>query len=209
MGQLLRLQTHQVGDEQEQPAAASGEGAWGQGKQFDIGHRLNRGAGLLGPFFIEPPRQGSEPFGLEDFPHAGRTQWGVAILQNLADLIDGVVLLAQLDDQVAGRRLLGLGLRAVPRREKKGGVGFSAKVVTEDVEGIRSVAKGASNVLGETALDQVSAQGLVLTVLRQTGLEEEAAECTYFFRCADAHIYRMSHTRYGVKAFLTTISILR
>src|SRR5438046_1047178 len=160
LGQLLCLQTHQVGDEQEQPAAASGEG----------------GAGLPWSFFIQPPRQRSKPFGFEDFPHSGRTQWGVAFLKNLAYLINGVVLLAQLDDQVAGRRLLGLGLRAVPRREKKGGVGFSAKVVTEDVEGIKGVAKGASNVLGETALDQVSAQGLVLTVLRQTGLEEEAAE---------------------------------
>src|SRR5437667_2489361 len=134
--QLLRLQTHQVGDEQEQPAAASGEGARGQGKQSDIGYRLNRGTGLPGPFFIQPPRQRSEPFGSEDFPYAGGTQWGVAILKNLADLIDGVVLLAQLDDQVASRRLLGLGLRAVPRREKKYGVGFSAKMVTKDVEGI-------------------------------------------------------------------------
>src|SRR5207253_3520531 len=174
-----------------------------------IGHRLNGGAGLPWSFFIQPPRQRSKPFGFEDFPHSGRTQWGVAILKNLADLINGVVLLAQLDDQVAGRRLLVLGLRAVPRREQKGGVGFSAKVVTEDVEGIEGVAEGAGNVLGETALDQVSAQGLVLTVLRQTGLEEEAAELTYFFRCAYTHTYRMSHTRYGVKAFLTTMSILR
>src|SRR5712691_608042 len=76
LGQLLRLQTYQVGDEQEQPAATSGEGARGQGKHSDIGHRFNRGAGLLGPFFIQPPRQRSEPFGLEDFPYAGRTQWG-------------------------------------------------------------------------------------------------------------------------------------
>jgi hypothetical protein len=71
-----------------------------------------------------------------------------------------------------------LGLRAVPRREKKGGVGFSAKVVTKDVEGIESVAEGAGNVLGETALDQVSAQGLVLAVFRQARFEEEAAEFT-------------------------------
>jgi hypothetical protein len=133
---------------------------------------------LLGPFFIQPPRQRSEPFGFEDFPYAGRTQWGVAILKNLADLIDGVVLLAQLDDQVASRRLLGLGLRAVPRREKKYRVGFSAKMVTKDVEGIEGVAEGAGNVLGETALDQVSAQGLVLAVFRQAGFEEEAAEFT-------------------------------
>jgi hypothetical protein len=50
--------------------------------------------------------------------------------------------------------------------------------VTKDVEGIEGVAEGAGNVLGETALDQVSAQGLVLAVFRQAGLEEEAAELT-------------------------------
>jgi len=172
------LQTHQVGDEQEQPAAASGEGARGQGKQSDIGHRLNRGAGLLRPLFIQPPRQRSEPFGFEDFPHAGRTQWALAILESLANLVNGVVLLAQLDDQVASRGLLGLGLRAVPRREKKGGVGFSAKMVTKDVEGIEGVAEGAGHLFSETALEQVSAQGLVLAVFRQAGFEEEAAEFT-------------------------------
>jgi hypothetical protein len=51
-------------------------------------------------------------------------------------------------------------------------------MVTKDVEGIEGVAEGASNVLGETALNQVSAQGLVLAVFRQAGFEEEAAELT-------------------------------
>ena len=87
-------------------------------------------------------------------------------------------MLAQLDDQVASRRLLGLGLRTVPRREKKGGMGFSAEMVTKDVEGIEGVAEGAGHVFGEPALDQVSAQGLVLAVFRQAGFEEEAAKCT-------------------------------
>ena len=57
-------------------------------------------------------------------------------------------------------------------------MGFSAKMVTKDVEGIEGVAKGAGHVFGETALNQVSAQGLVLAVFRQAGFEEEAAEST-------------------------------
>jgi len=76
---------------------------------------------------------------------------------------------------------------AVLRREKKGGVRFSAKMVTEDVEGIEGVAKGARHFFGGTALDQVSAQSLVLAVFRQAGFQEEAAECTYFFWCAYSH----------------------
>ena len=86
------------------------------------------------------------------------------------------------------------------RREKKGGMGFSAKMVTEDVEGIEGVAEGAGHLFGGTALDQVSAQSLVLAVFRQAGFQEEAAECTYLFWCADSHIYRMSHTICGVKS---------
>src|SRR6267142_4281225 len=124
------------------------------------------------------PWQRSEPLGFEDFPNAGRAQWALAILQNLPELINGVVLLAQLDDQVASRGLLGLGLRAVPRREKKGGMSFAAKMVTKDVEGVEGVAEGAGHVFGETALDQISAQGLVLAVFRQAGFQEEAAEGT-------------------------------
>src|SRR5207302_8644473 len=160
----------------------------------------HRGAGLLGPFFIQPPRQRSEPFGFENFAHAGRTQWALAILESLADLINGIVLLAQLNDQVARCGLFGLGLRAVLRREKKGGMGFSAKMVTEDVEGIEGVAEGAGHLFGGTALDQVSAQSLVLAVFRQAGFQEEVAECTYLFWCADSHTYRMSHTICGVKS---------
>ena len=78
------------------------------------------GRGLLGPFFIQPPRQRREPFGFEDFPHPGRTQWALAIFESLADLVNGVVLLTQLDDQVASRRLLGLSnLGSVPGKWRR------------------------------------------------------------------------------------------
>ena len=60
-------------------------------------------------------------------------------------------------------------------------MGFSAKMVTEDVEGIEGVAGGARHFFDGTALDQVSAQRLVLAVFREAGFQEEAAECTYFF----------------------------
>ena len=49
------------------------------------------------------------------------------------------------------------------------------------------LAKGARHLFGGTALDQVSAQRLVLAVFREAGFQEEAAECTYFFWCAYSH----------------------
>ena len=131
---------------------------------------------MLGPFFIEPPGQRSEPLGFKDFAHPSRTQGAVAIFEGLADLINRMVLLAQLDGQVASRRLLGLGLGAVSRGEKKGGLGFSAKMMTEDVEGIEGIAKSARHLLGGSAFDQVSAQGLVLAMFGQTRFQERSDE---------------------------------
>jgi hypothetical protein len=75
-------------------------------------------------------------------------------------------------------------------------------MVTKDVEGIEGVAEGAGHIFGKTALDQVSAQGLVLAMFRQAGFEEEAAELTYFFWCAYSHEHRMSYTTYSVKNIL-------
>src|SRR6266508_6109417 len=193
----MGLQADPIGDEQKEPAAASGEAARSQGKPPDIGHRFNRGPGLLGPFFIPSPGQRSEALGFKDFPHPGWTQGAVAILEALADFINGVVLLAQLDDQVTGRRLLGLSLRTVSRGEKKGGLGFPAKMVTEDMKGIEGIAKSPRHLFGGTAFEQVSAQGLVLTVFGQAGFEEEAPELTYFFGCAHCHLNKL-HIQYAV-----------
>ena len=133
---------------------------------------------MLGAFVIAPPRQRSEPLGFEDFPHAGRTQGAVALLERLANLINGMVLLAQLDDEVPSGRFLGLGLRTVSRGEKEGGLGFSAKMMTENMEGIGGVAKSARHRFGGTALDEESAQGFVLAMFGQAGFQEEAAELT-------------------------------
>jgi len=100
----------------------------------------------------------------------------VAIFERLADLINGMVLLAQMDDQVASRPTSWVGSGAMSRGEEKGGLGFSAKMMTEDVEGIEGIAKSARHLLGGTALDQVSAQGLVLAMLGQARFEEKSGE---------------------------------
>jgi hypothetical protein len=57
-------------------------------------------------------------------------------------------------------------------------LGFSAKMMTEDVEGIAGIAKSARHLLGGTALDQVSAQGLVLAMFGQARFQEEATKLT-------------------------------
>jgi hypothetical protein len=47
----------------------------------------------LRPFLIQSPWEGSKSFLLEDLPDCGRAEPDVAFLEDLADLVDRVVLL--------------------------------------------------------------------------------------------------------------------
>jgi hypothetical protein len=102
----------------------------------------------------------------------------VALLEHLADLVDRVVLLAQLDDEVTGRRFLGLSLGAVAWREEKDRLGIPPEVVAEDVKGIEGITEGAGDLFGGALFEQISAEGFILAVFGQVGFEEELAEFT-------------------------------
>jgi hypothetical protein len=132
----------------------------------------------MGPFVVQAPGQGRKPLGAEDLPYGGGAEGAVALLEGLADLIDRVVLLAELDDEVAGGRFLGLGPRAPAGGGKEDRLGLAAEVVTQDVKGVNGVAEGAGGLFGWAPVDQEGAEGLVLAVFRQARLEEEAAELT-------------------------------
>jgi hypothetical protein len=81
-----------------------------------------------------------------------------------------------LDDEVTGGRFLGLGLRATSGRDKKDRLGFTAEVMTKDMERVGRVSEGTSHFLRRTALDEVSAKGLILALFGVLGFEEEAAD---------------------------------
>jgi len=101
--------------------------------------------------------QRRKALGPEDFPNGSRAEGTAALLERLADFIDRVVLFAQLDDEVAGGRFLGLGLGSVARSHKKDRLGLTTEVVAQDVKGIEGIAEGAGNVFGRLALDQIRA----------------------------------------------------
>jgi len=100
--QLVQFQADQVGHEEEKPAAAGGHGARGEGKRTHVGDGLGRGAQSVGSFLVEASGEGCKTLLLEDLAHGGGAQEHVAALELLADLVDRVVLLAQLHDQVPG-----------------------------------------------------------------------------------------------------------
>ena len=55
-------------------------------------------------------------------------------------------------------------------------IGVMAELVTEDAEGTRRVAEAAGDLQGRTAIDEVGAEGLVLSVQRVFGGEEEMGQ---------------------------------
>jgi hypothetical protein len=130
------------------------------------------------PFLIQAPGQGRKALRSEDFPHGGRAQGTVALFEGLADFIDRVILFAQLNDQVAGGRFLGLGLGAMARSHEEDRLKLAAEVVAQDVKGVEGVAEGTGDLFAGMPLEQKSAQGLVLAVFRQARFEKEAAELT-------------------------------
>ena len=170
-----RAEPDQVGDKEKQPAAARRKGAGLEGKGADVRDRLDRRTGIMRTLLIQAPRQRSKSLLLQHFPHRGRTQRTVLLLQRLADLVHRVVLLAKTDNELASRRLLRLRTRAGLLRGEKERIRISSEVVAEDMERTDGIAESPGDLLRWTAFDEIGAQGLIHAVLGVTWFEKEAA----------------------------------
>src|SRR5271167_1794193 len=105
------IEPDEVGHKQEEAPAVCGEAAWREGELADVGDGLDGGPRLLHSFLVKTPGQGGEAFLLEHLAHRGGAETQSLVPEDLADLVDGVVLFAQGEDAVVGGRLLGLVLR--------------------------------------------------------------------------------------------------
>jgi len=175
LGQFVQLQVHQVWHEEKQAPATSDQGALAQVELAQIGNRFNGGPGEAGPFLIQPPGQWSKAFGFEHLAHGRGAQGTFSLVEGMADVVDGVILLAQLDDELASGRLLGLSLGAAPGTNKEHGIGLPAEVIAENMEGAWRIAELMSDFFGWLALQEIGAEGLVLALSGMAGLSEEAS----------------------------------
>jgi hypothetical protein len=110
---------------------------------------------------------------VQDLPDGGGTQGSLLGFQGTFDVIDGEVLLAHSQDQLADGVFLGLGMRAVLEFTEEVGLG-AAEVMTEDAKGAWSVAKAPGDVSRGDVFHEVGAEGLVLALGGGSGFEEEA-----------------------------------
>ena len=93
LGHVVGVKTHEARHEQEKPTAAGQEPTRRQGEHAGVSHGLHGGTRTVGAFFIEAPREGREPLGLEDLAHRRRAERAAPRLELFADFVDGVVRL--------------------------------------------------------------------------------------------------------------------
>jgi hypothetical protein len=157
----IDTEMHKCRHEQKEPAAARMKAAWCQLECTNVRDNLTTGQRTVRAFFVEPARQSREARHLEDLPNTCRTERGLTLLECLADLVDRVVALSELNDGIAGCVLERLGAWSTFRRDKELRSRVVTKLVAQDTKGTGSVAKCPSDIRRRAALHEESTQGLI------------------------------------------------
>ena len=185
---MIDVELNQIRDKEKESSKAGVETAGGQRECANVSNRFYGGSGILRPFFVQTPGQGSESFLMEDLTDRSRTEANAAILEDFADFVNGVVFLSQVYDSVPAGGLAGSLGRPTARRGKEAGMGITAEMMTKDSESLRRVSELGSNHIGGLVVDEISPQSLILPLLRMRGFKEESSAFRYFFWCAYSHI---------------------
>lgn len=128
--------------------------------------------GVLGALVIGAPRQPTETLGAEDLPDGGIGKGCSLFFEDPFNVVDGVILFAQGDDELAGGILFGLGLRAGPELAEEVGFVFT-EVVAKNAERAWGIGEVFGDERGRKALDEVGAKSLVLALSGGSGFEKE------------------------------------
>ena len=112
--------------------------------------------------------------------------------ENIPNVIDGEVPLAQSDDSLAERIGLGSGIGTSVRREEKLRVRIMPEAMNEDSEAARSVAEALSDLGGWELFDEEGAQSLILALSGAGGFEEELLRICYLVYWIYTHFTTIS-----------------
>ena len=110
---------------------------------------------------------------MQNLPDGGDTEGSAVVFQGSLDVIDGKILLAHGEDELADGVLLGLAAGTGFEVAEEIGLG-AAEVVAENAEGAVSIAELLGGLLRRDTVDEKGAESLVLAVGGGGGLEEEA-----------------------------------
>jgi len=116
------------------------------------------------PLLIGSAGQASKAFILEDMTDGNWTESVALLLEQSADVINGEVLFASLDDFLAPGIGLGVTLGAFGRREEERTERVLAEVINQDAETPGRIAESPGSLLGGQFVDEESAEGFVLAM---------------------------------------------
>ena len=124
-----------------------------------------------------------------------RTQLLVFLLKHPADVVDGEVLLAQLEDLLACRVALGRGVRPLHHRQKESAMRVLTKVVTHYTKASSGIAESFRGLSGGDTLDEVGTEGFVAAMGGIGRFEEDLLDVAigYLFTRLRRHTATMSH----------------
>ena len=126
------------------------------------------------PFLIGPSGQTAEPFLAKHLPDSGVAEGSGLFLERSFDVVDGVVLFAERDNQLTCGVLLGLGAGSSFTFHKKHRW-VAAELVAQNPKGTWRVAEARGDFGGGKLVVEVGAEGFVLTVSGGLRFEEEPA----------------------------------
>ena len=155
IGNRIDAEANQCGDKEEESATPSSKISVDETEDADVGDCLDGWTHALGALLIEPARKSGEALFAEHLANRRGAQGRLRLLQRLADLIDGVIALAEGNDLLAQRGLEQLRSRARLRGHEKGGGRVTTELMTEDAKGARGVSERLSDLGGGPALDEV------------------------------------------------------
>lgn len=165
-------------DEEPEAAESCPERAGRRAQGPDVGHGRRLGPGGRGPFVIAASRQPGEAFLAEEDREGIDADVVPGVGQFALDVVDRQVPLAHGHDRVADAIACGRRLRPLAGGREEGGTfgGVMAELMTEDAKGAGRVAESACDLVGGPLLDEVRAEGFVLTLERCFRGQEELGE---------------------------------
>src|SRR5262249_24610422 len=204
-GQRLTIETDQVGNEQEQAANPGDELSWRERKLANIGDGLLGGPDRGEPLFVYPPRQSGKALLQEDLSHRSGSNRRAFFLERSADVVDGVVALAQPNHLVADFALLGLLARSRAPHGKELWQLTTTELVTKHAKCRWGVAEPSRRLGRGQPFQEVGPQGFVLALAGRCWLFKEAAAVRQDNWETDRHVWTVSIFANRVNDFLFPI----
>jgi hypothetical protein len=161
-------------------------------KALDPGGISRNRARRIGPFVIPAPREFGEAFCREEGRDRGGAESMALLPENIPNITDGEILLAQSDDALPEWIGLGSGVGTSLRREEKLRVRILPEVMHEDSEAARSVAEALRDLGGWDLLDEEGAKSLILALSGAGGFEEKSVRVCYLIFWNYIHIPTIS-----------------